>query len=597
MYNSLFKKDNEGMQSSRTRRESDKDAVKHESNTVIVSDSSLASIKNSDSNTSYSFEVAEQFQGVLRLNCNIVEGWLAEHDANPFTRKLVATAVGFTSELTIEEVSLPAAPYIDTPPSNAQFFKIDLADSLLRKGYLKLQINERPSEDSQSKNLRTIMSLTASPLESNPVNDNPSLYSDSTISLPKWEIANSDIIGLRIDEFSQNKPISTYSRLDPAIYPGDCGKEKLVKSKPAQYKKFVRPTRYSRIALTESRSTGSPLTLSTILSVDKELEDKELKIAVLLRADRTTRLSARLVRNRQVISCVSFNAETHWTEVRRQFDGSLSLPRHKTAEYKLEIDVMHRGRGYIDIIACSVCTNPSIQAVLQGTNSSFDSNNAEKKQTYSLNYVRNGDFSKWSNGFVFDRIQPKQETADSWRIDCRNESADAVQLSLFQMRDNNIDVNDAKVLSNFGIHVSTQKFEGPMRLVSIVSREFQDAKNISLKLDVYAPNQVEPKRVIKRIVLLGKSVGHEEVLHVFSRNMVVRFKDTFICNASETDLVKIRGKSSNHSNVQIAIEFEQNINIVISSLQMIESSQNNNEIEDNSVSYKYEREIEFEDPY
>ena len=546
----------------------------------------------------YNLWIKENFLGCLRLNCNIVEGWLAQGTVEAFNKKIYATISGSPSVCTVHVVPIPVAPYLIQPPSNAVYFQIDISNFLRgndRNGYFKLSIRMNTSGGEQVEDNQVLMSLTASLQGNRPLNKNPCLHSQTTVYIPEWDIQVKDKMGLRIDEFNQNKPFSTYSTFDPSLPARENLSSSAKEAIGKQQKKLVRPTRYSRIALTESLVTNSVMTLSTNLSINSEVEDKEFVLAILLRADRTTKLSARLVRNKKVISCVSFNAESHWTEVRRQFDGSLSLPRHKTAEYKLEIDVSHRGRGYVDIVACSVSTNPSIQKLLKDSKPKTTTKKLANPFISDVNYIRNGDFSRWSRGFIFDQIQPRQETADSWRIDCRLESSNAVQLSLFQLREHG-ELQNGNLVSMYGLHICTQSFEGPMRLVSVIGREFQDARSIIFKLDVIAPSQIEPVRIIKRILLLGKSVGDEHVLHIFSRNMVIRFKETLEFKVTEHDLVKIREKSSDYSTIQVCIELEQNVNIVISSVQMVETVSGEIFEEKTEDLFPIARENVFEDP-
>ena len=325
--------------------------------------------------------------------------------------------------------------------------------------------------------------------------------------------------------------------------------------------------------------------------MDPSLEKKELELAILIRADRTTNINARLLRDGDVLSCVGFTAQTHWTEVRRQFSNSLVHPRYKTAKYKLEIDIAHRGRGYVDVVACSVSTSPSIQTVLRSSCLSQEKKQNKRKE----NFVRNGDFRRWTKGFNFENLQPRQETADAWRIDCKKEDLNAAQVSLVQLGGQiNGVVNHG--YSRFGLNVRTQSFNGSMRLVSILGREFQNCQSVVLKLNIQTPGQTDSIIAMRKICLMGKRVGGQEMLHVFVRKPVVESSNLFVYTLTEYELVNIRSQSSNYSHIQLCLDLEENMNIIVSSIEMYDNTNRSDDIVLKADTIESKPDICFEDP-
>lgn len=546
--------------------------------------------------SAYSFRVHENLLGSLRLDGNVVEGWVAEKTAKRYSGALLLKLAGDPGIHLVREVERPESPYSIQPPGNAKFFRSDISKHTRNKrseDYLGISLHVNRGDEAQPEVGPILMFLSVAREENEPLNQNPEFNRQSTGSIENWTIKCDDSLGLRVDEFRQSKSFDTFAHFDPDIFIDRAGKTEKGKTKGKD--KFVpgsvRPTRYTRIALTEGHSTESTCTLTTDLLVDPSLEEKELELAILLRADRTTNINARLLRDGKVLSCVGFSAETHWTEVRRQFSNTLTHPRHKTAEYKLEIDVVHRGRGYVDLVACSVSTSPSIQTVLRPGYLSQKKKQNKRKE----NFVRNGDFSRWTKGFNFEKLQPRQETADAWRIDCKPEESHAAQVSLVQLG-GQLDGIMNHGLSKFGLNVRTQSFNGSMRLISVLGREFQNCQSVVLKLNIQVPGQSEPTQALRKICLMGKRVGGEEILHVFTRKPVVESSNTFEYTLTENELVNIRNLSSKHSNIQLCFDLEENSNIVVSSIEMYDNANKEETIDSPQNVSDAKTEISFEDP-
>jgi len=472
-----------------------------------------------------------------------------------------------TSVYTVREVQRPESPYAIQPPGNAKYFRSDISRHAILKQsseYLAISLHENRGDETRPDVGPILMFLAASREENEPLNQNPEFIRQSTGSIANWSVKCSESLGLRIDEFRQGKSFDIFARFDPEIYTDrELGTDEADKkgSRSSDHGS-IRSDRYTRIALTEGHSVESTVTLSTDLLVEPTLEKKELEFAILIRADRTTNINARLLRGGKVLSCVGFSAETHWTEVRRQFTETLSQPRHKTTKYQLQLEVVHRGRGYIDLIACSVSTNPSIQTVLMP-----------------------GRLSK----------KKGQETADAWRIECKPEASLAAQVSLVQLNDQ-YDGLLTTTPSKFGMNVRTQSFDGSMRLVSVIGRDFQNCQSVALKLTIHNPNRNEAIRALRKICLIGKRVGSEEILHVFTRKPQVDNNRTIVFKVSEKELVDIRNKSSKYSNIQLCLDLEENTNIVVSSVEVYDYA-----CEDESTrppkGVRNERQtIKFEDP-
>ena len=542
----------------------------------------------------YSFSVHENLLGSLRLHGNVVEGWIAEKTAKRYSGALLLKLAGDPGIHTISEVQRPESPYSIQPPGNAKFFRSDISKhtrNKRREDYLGVSLHVNRGDEKQPEVGPILMFLSVARDENEPLNQNPEFYRQSTGSIENWTISCDESLGLRVDEFRQNKSFDTFAHFDPDIFTDRAGNTEKKKGKEKVEPGSVRPTRYTRIALTEGHSTESTCTLTTDLLVDPSLEEKELEMAILLRADRTTNINARLLRDGKVLSCVGFSAETHWTEVRRQFSNTLTLPRHKTAEYKLEVDVIHRGRGYVDLVACTVSTSPSIQTVLRPECLSQKKKLNRRKE----NFVRNGAFSRWTKGFNFEKLLPRQETADAWRIDCKPENSHAIQVSLIQLG-GQLDAAMNHGRSKFGLNARTESFNGSMRLISVLGREFQNCQSVVLKLNIQVPGQNEPTRALRKICLMGKRVGGEEILHVFTRKPIVASSHAFEYILTENELVNIRNLSSKHSNIQLCFDLEENTNIIISSIEMFDNTNKDESIDSPQNVFDEKTDFSFEDP-
>lgn len=509
----------------------------------------------------YKITIATDFSGTIRINGHMLEGWVSSAAGISIVRNLVLTIAGDSRVRNLTRVNRPSSPYLEIGEQDIVYFETDLSCYLSNKDledYIEASVRINKATHASPEAGSAIITSTFSRKENIPLNKNSLFIPMNSISIQDWDILHNERVGLRIDSFKLCDQELEECKFDPNVVSG----MSVPKNKSSHSGTIEdAPSRYSRIAFTEKIASNSRIVLSTKLDVSAKLETKDLQLAAFMRADRTTNISARLTRNGQVISNVEITAETHWCDFRRLMKGSLSKPRHKTAVYRLELEINHSGRGFVDIVACSVATNPSLRFIC---NPDYINEVAtEIKLKKNCNYVRNGDFNHWSNGFVFDNLEARQETADGWRVECRKREAQHAKISLCQLSLDEL-LSRENSTPQYGLRVCTENFTGTMRLTSSVDRHFQNCQSVRFSMDVQIPNVDFPVKAFKKMYLVGRGVDGEEILHIIARRPTVAKAKTLSYEISEKDLVKLRLSSSKYSSLLLAIELEQDTTVIFS---------------------------------
>lgn len=376
--------------------------------------------------------------------------------------------------------------------------------------------------------------------ESTILNRNPLLSTTSSVGIPEWKMPNADLLGIRVNRYSISG--NDQSVLESA-------------------------KKYTRIAFTGSIKPSQPFSMLTQLAYSDSCSNEVIELAIRTRADRQSDVACKLLRNNEVISTKNIFVESHWAEFRVAFGNSKNSSRFRRDKYEVQIDWNHSGRGYVDIAACAVGVLPSLRQVFIEESERVLTDTLVYRNTVAPgsngDYVNNGDFSRWSNGVIFDEIHSRQELADGWRVECRKEDCSEVSVLLEKIRDDRSQEKDGEG-SKYGMKVDAKNFDGIMRFSTYLDRNFINEECLRLSIDAHSCGKLRSNNVLTRLVIIGRGNGQEKVLHVIARKQRIRASCQLVFDLDEEVIVNIRRNAPKRTSFFLGIEVERNSEMIIS---------------------------------
>ena len=453
------------------------------------------------------------------------------------------------------------------------FFEVDIGEaneiSVINNTHIavlyRVNMHHTPSVSSEEKLLASkIRRLTGEVF-----NTNPLMIPDSTVSIIDWTIEHDERAGLRLVRFSCDERDTLFPKKSIQKHESSASSE-LEDSKNSRL-----AAAYSRITLTDLSSSQSPVILTCPLTPVCNLESDELEVAMRVRSDRPTWLICRLKRNGSTISTVETLINYQWSNIHRTLPGSNITPLFRTVNYLFEIELKHEGRGFVDFAACAIGLSPRLSQVSssgpEGAVSTALGTLNHPGTATNRNFIRNGDFSTWSNGVTFQTFKPRQQTADGWRFECRDNQVEQVELQLVNV--NEMSPKEKSPQRSYGLRVQTRDFAGPMRVVTVLDHSFLNATAAKLTIDLSVSEGCSPVQFLRRIYILGRSMGKEEVLHIIARKPRVHDHAKLVYKIDEPTLIKLRRTIGIYSSLLFVIEYEKNSDVVISSAELCQTEQ------------------------
>lgn len=511
--------------------------------------------------------VAEGYEGqFFRADNRSIIGWIASDSGCKISAECLKVRIVGPDSFLYTVKSTPAFDVeIEQSRNNCLFFEVNTGN-IIESGSMKNTLDAelylvKSSDTSDVMSEEKLLSSKVHRLNGEVFNTNPLMLPDSTVSFFDWTIDHNERCGLRLDRFSSDEQ-DTYSH----------GKsnQNQKRSEPGKIDTSDNPripAAYSRITLTDLSSSQSPVTLTCPLAPACNLESEELEVAMRVRSDRPTWLICRLKRNGAVISTTETLINYKWTNFRQIFPGSNITPLFRTVNYQLEVELKHEGRGFIDFAACAIGLSPKLSQVFFSDTkkgaTSVSGVLTEVGTSTNRNFIRNGDFSTWSNGVTFQKFKPRQQTADGWRFECRDKQVEQVELQLVNVNEKS--PREKPSQRSYGLRVKTRDFTGPMRVVTLLDHGFLNATAASLTVDLSVTEGCSPVQFLRRIYILGRSMGKEEILHIVARKPRVHYHSKLVYLIDEPTLIRLRRTLGNYSSLLLVIEYEVNSDIVISS--------------------------------
>lgn len=459
-----------------------------------------------------------------RIDDGGLEGWIAAADNSPIGQCVTLWCDG-EAVATIDTLGFRADLKAAGIAEGQAAFRVDVA-RLRSSGLSQARIGLSVGPDDQPRHFLD----QVVPLKSHvPLNANHTMRPGGPADVPGWRIDHDPAIGLRIDDF------------------------------PAPHSLKGISDRYTRLAFTDGLNAQRALVLSCPVRLDRELA-QDIMVGLVLRADRPTAISCQLFADGELVGDLHLQAQTAWRFHRHAIPDSAALK--PGADCRLDISVPHRGRGFVDIALCSVSEDVSfdyLRRVGSATSEEAVAKDGSNDRAPRL-LLSNGDFRGWSKGIRFDAPTPKQEIADGWFAEGRGPQMRHVKLSLCSL---SVPANgEAPGEPRFGIRVTTEEFEGPMRLVSPLAAGVLDESALSIGIALQASGK-HRMAGLRSVMLLARGVGREAIARVLVRNHRVRGASELRFELDEADMIALRTACADMSNLVLCLEFERSSELCI----------------------------------